>query len=521
MNTVATSPKKLTHYSLPYTAFLRDSQNLRKDVDDHIKDTGLLELIKADRGVRVPCFVLRERDPETGKRIIKDGSTRHRCLELLAQDPEYLEWVASGDASLELPFIYVAEDVAADERELAKFALSVNEINPQITTIEKWQGIKKLFDSYRAEFAEEYPEVADPDNLTEQDIKNIKYWEARRTTHAVNSTAKLIGKSIQYLHTFVRVFETKKHPRIIELIESGVIQSVTTADDILNCFKKLVKQGSDISIDDFITACYDTALRNAIAAGKEGEKYVLTMNTVNNTYKALCLPTGEAIAQTESIQAALSGVKLSETSEQELQTLENDVQKLELPDADSEGVVQLPQAIERPERQQSTTIPTQNKDQVSETKEREESNYSHDDGLFDKEAGVNQLLLLARKLAKLSEDDLWTLPEKGIIQAGKAASRISDALDAMQKTTTEAEQQTKETETSESKPEIQTEKERIETAEELLAAISPEVEQFETFEEVALSDEILQSAELTVNQLETQSEEENEDDVVFQDVEAV
>jgi hypothetical protein len=277
MPKAAIQPTKKSYYTLPYTEFTRTPENLRENVDQHVKDTGLLDLIKNDGGVRDLVFVLPSSYNIDGKRIIWEGNSRHYCLEQLAKDNDY-------KGSLDLPFVIIPEEVAKSEAERIKFMLSANAIDKRILPQEQWNGIKKLLDIYELN----YKDAKDPRN------------------EATKQVAQELGKSVSWIQKMRRVYEATANPKVIELLEDGTIPSVEYADRIQAKAKK-----ADMPVEDFISEVLDCA--RADDKTRVSDKYI------DQAFEALTVSVEEALNddQSEEVQEVEEIEEVQEVEDRE------------------------------------------------------------------------------------------------------------------------------------------------------------------------------------------------------------
>ena len=422
--------RKINYYSLIWSEFAPDPANLRQDIDAHIEDQNLLELIKADGGVRVPVFATgKNKGTEDGKRLLLDGSSRRRCLEILSEDPEYLEAVERGEASLELPFIIVPDDLIEDPKALAKFKLSSNWVNSKTTTVEQWSGIQEIVNRFRSEYTVEPPVVTDPENLTDQDIQNQKNFLASQNSWVVQQTSKFLGFSKTLIYEYLRVFE-EGSPRLLALIKDGTIKSVRTGDLLQRYHRRLLEEGSNMSIDQFINECYARALANG--------RPTLGRNTVEDTYKGLSLPVAEkleqvnAVATDASLQTVQNGAKqltLDTRSEAYLTRLQTEVKNLQPEDLE-DGVTKLP--TERPVQTNSGSSGSgatrSEQREPREPKEKEE----REEEIYDRRMAIGDINDLIAMAMAVDDDQLWSLPEKNILRIGRTAKQLIAEFTALQ-----------------------------------------------------------------------------------------
>jgi hypothetical protein len=430
--------QKLTHYSLPWTEFAPNPDNFRHDVEAHIKEQNLLELIKADGGVRVPVLVAGAKYNIDGKRRIVDGDSRRLSMEFLSVDPEYIKMTNTLDAngiplaSWDIPFFIVPDDVMEDPKKLAKLKLSANWVNSQTTTVEQWSGIQEIINHFRSEYPEEPPVVADPDNLTDQDIQNRKNFLREQNYWVIQQTSKFIGFSETLLYEYLRVFE-KGSPRLLELIEEGVIVSVRTGDLLQRYHRRLLEEGSNMTIDQFINECYSRALADG--------KLTLGRNTVEYTYKALSLPVAQALEKVQIVDAELKTVQngakqleLDTRSEADLTRLQGEVNNLtpeDLEDAQTvqNGVTQLP--TQKPTQTNSSSGAGATQREPREPREPKQQEEKEEE-IYDRSQAIGDINDLIAMAMAVDDDQLWALPEKNIIRIGRTAKQLITEFTALQ-----------------------------------------------------------------------------------------
>ena len=409
--------QKLTYYSLPWTEFIRDPENLRQDLDAHIEAEGLKELIKADGGVRNPVFVTTKKHSIDGKRVILDGSSRHRCLELLSEDPEYLEAVERDQASLDLPFFVVPDDILNDPIALTKFKLSTNWVNPQTKSVEQWDGIKKILDHYRQEFLETNLDSFGITDISEADPDLLEKIKTKQNGYAIPKTAKTLGKSTPAIHRYTSVFEDG-HPRVLELIDQGVLVSVKTAADVARFHKKLTESGSNITVDEFVNLCLENSIKN--------NRPTLGDVTVERTYKELLLPKPELNNPTDNLPDATAINGIDSQAEVALQKLKTEVDGL-----DKSENVDNNQTVNNGSNSSDFKVNNESSGEYkTERKQAENSNESEE--IYDRLTAIGDINDLIAIAEKIDDDQLWKLPEKNILRIGKTCKMLIKEFETLQ-----------------------------------------------------------------------------------------
>jgi hypothetical protein len=271
MATITTNKK--TYYTSNFTAFVRTEKNLRGSVER----PDLLDLIKNDGGVRDLCFVLPTKYNVEGKRVIWEGNSRHWCLEQLANDPGY-------EGSLDLPFLIIPESAAESETELIKFMLSTNSTDKRISPQEQWNGIKKLLNIYELE----YQDSRDPRG------------------EATKRVASELGKHFSWLQVLRRVYETASNPKIVDMLNEGIINGVDAADNLRVAAKK-----ANMPIEEFVNEVLD----HVHQAGKSK----VTDTYIDQALKTLTVDVEDLLKETETNE----DIEEDEDTEDALVEIEN------------------------------------------------------------------------------------------------------------------------------------------------------------------------------------------------------
>ena len=144
------------------------------------------------------------------------------------------------------------------------------------TSIERWQEIKAVIESFKAQYDE--PEPVLKGKIS---IKVYHGWQKRQLTFAVKKTVEKLNIVEKEIYKYLRVYETNRKEEIIALLESGKVVSISCADDIRKYHDDLLEAGIKITLQEFIDACYQQSLISGKFKGQIGR------DTVKNVYLEL------------------------------------------------------------------------------------------------------------------------------------------------------------------------------------------------------------------------------------------